>query len=122
MQVMADLENGLWGSADGAATEPSSAGATFLTAMIKGDSGNRWAVKGGDAADAAGLATLFEGARPDGYSPMKKQGGIILGIGGDNSHGAVGTFFEGAMTAAYTSDAADTAVHANVAAAGYALM
>ena len=90
-----------------------------MTALIKGDTGNRWAVKGGDAADAEGLSTLFDGARPAGYEVMKKQGGIILGIGGDNSHGAVGTFYEGAMTAAWTSDAADAAVHANVAAAGY---
>ena len=25
---------------------------------------------------------------------MKKQGAIVLGVGGDNSHGGVGTFFE----------------------------
>ena len=38
---------------------------------------------------------------------------------GDNSCGAQGTFYEGAMTASYTSDATDAAVHANIAAAGY---
>ena len=59
------------------------------------------------------------GARPEGYSPMKKQGGLILGIGGDNSHGAVGTFYEGAVTAGYSSDAADARVQASIAAAGY---
>ena len=31
-------------------------------------------------------------------SPMKLQGNIILGTGGDNSEGAEGTFFEGAHT------------------------
>ena len=41
---------------------------------------------------------------------MKKQGAIILGIGGDASCGAIGTFYEGAMTGTYTSDAADDAV------------
>ena len=35
-----------------------------------------------------------------GYNPMKKQGAIILGIGGDNSDGAAGTFYEGVMTTA----------------------
>ena len=50
---------------------------------------------------------------------MRKQGAIILGIGGDNSCGAVGTFYEGAMTANYTSDATDKAVHANILGAGY---
>ena len=29
---------------------------------------------------------------------MKKQGAIILGIGGDNSNGSAGTFYEGVMT------------------------
>jgi len=53
------------------------------------------------------------------YAPMKKQGAIILGIGGDNSDGAVGTFYEGAMTQGYSSDATDDAVQANIVAAGY---
>lgn len=42
-----------------------------------------------------------------------------MGIGGDNSHGAIGTFFEGALTAGYSTDATDTAVMANIVAAGY---
>ena len=44
---------------------------------------------------------------------------VIMGIGGDNSHGAIGTFFEGALTAGYSTDATDTAVMANIVAAGY---
>jgi len=50
---------------------------------------------------------------------MKKQGAIILGIGGDNSHTGEGTFFEGCMTSGYPSDVTDTAVQANIVAAGY---
>ena len=46
---------------------------------------------------------------------MKKQGGIILGVGGDNSHRAIGTFYEGVMTTGFSSDAADNAVQSNVA-------
>ena len=57
--------------------------------------------------------------RPAGYEVMKKQGAIILGIGGDNSCGAIGTFYEGAMTASYTTDTTDAALQANVVAAGY---
>ena len=53
------------------------------------------------------------------YNPMKKQGAIILGVGGDNSRGGVGTFFEGAITSGYASDAADAAVHASIIAANY---
>ena len=48
-----------------------------------------------------------------------KQGAIILGIGGDNSNNAIGTFYEGAMTAGYSSDETDAAVQANIVAAGY---
>jgi hypothetical protein len=50
---------------------------------------------------------------------MKKEGAIILGIGGDNSHGAVGTFYEGVMTSGYPSDAAENSVQENVVAANY---
>ena len=63
--------------------------------------------------------TTIQGVRPHGYHPMKKQGAIILGIGGDNSDGAVGTFYEGAMLRGYTTDATDDAMQANIVAAGY---
>ena len=43
----------------------------------------------------------------------------ILGIGGDNSDGATGTFYEGVMTHGYSSNATDAAVQANIVAAGY---
>jgi hypothetical protein len=62
---------------------------------------------------------MYEGARPSGYNPMKKQGAIILGIGGDNSNSARGNFFEGVMTSGASSDATDEAVQANIVAAGY---
>lgn len=50
---------------------------------------------------------------------MRKQGSIILGIGGDNSDSAIGTFFEGVMTYGLTTDDVDDAVQANIVAAGY---
>lgn len=46
---------------------------------------------------------------------MRKQGAIILGIGGDNSAGGVGTFYEGVITSGYSTDASDDAVQANIA-------
>ena len=64
----------------------------------------------------------WDGKRAPGYAPMKKQGSIILGIGGDNSDGAVGTFYEGVITRGYTSDEADDQVQANIVAAGYKLL
>jgi len=48
------------------------------------------------------------------YNPMRKEGAIGLGTGGDNSNSAQGNFFEGVMTAAYSSDAADDAVQASI--------
>ena len=50
---------------------------------------------------------------------MKKQGAIILGIGGDNSKGSAGTFYEGVMTTGYASASTEAAVQANIVAAGY---
>ena len=58
---------------------------------------------GGDAQKGA-LSVMFDGPRVDAtYDPMRKQGAILLGNGGDNSVGSQGTFYEGAMTAAGTS-------------------
>jgi len=77
-----------------------------------------WAIKGGDA-NAGNLTSYWDGRRAARYAPMHKQGAIILGIGGDNSDGAVGTFYEGAITRGYSTDAADNAVQANVVGVGY---
>jgi hypothetical protein len=96
--IMGDLEQGLWGSDVVASQEPTIT-ATFVTAMFKGDSGpspGHMAIKGGDAQKGE-LTVYYDGVRPVDYSPMKKQGSLILGIGGDNSNGSEGTFYEGAV-------------------------
>ncbi|KAJ7215391.1 alpha-L-arabinofuranosidase [Mycena pura] len=51
-----------------------------------------------------------------------KEGAIILGIGGDNSDRAQGTFYEGVMTTGFPSDATENAVQSNIVAAGYAAL
>ncbi len=117
--VMADLENGLFGGQSTAAN-PTDTPLTsaYVTAMVKGRSGT-FGLKGGNAQSGI-LTTMYDGARPSGgYNPMKKQGAIILGIGGDNSNGAQGNFFEGVMTSGDASKANDDAVQANIVAAGY---
>src|SRR5471030_1488752 len=76
---------------------------------------------GGDA-QTGELKVMFDGPRVNAtYDPMRKQGAILLGNGGDNSNGSAGTFYEGAMTAAGTfpKDATDQLVQANVVAANY---
>jgi hypothetical protein len=118
--VMADLENGLFSGVNTRynANDPTVTH-RFLTAIIKGES-NHWAIRAGNA-QSGSLSTYYNGARPNasGYNPMKKEGAIILGIGGDNSISGAGTFYEGVMTSGYPSDATENAVQANIVAAGY---
>jgi hypothetical protein len=119
--VMADLENGLF-SGFNVKNNPADPTVTsrFVTAVVKGEPGT-WAIRGGNAASGS-LSTFYSGARPNasGYNPMHKEGAIILGIGGDNSISAQGTFYEGVMTSGYPSDATENAVQANIVAARYA--
>ena len=61
----------------------------------------------------------YDGVRPPGYKPMQKQGAVELGTGGDGSSGGCGIFFEGAITTGVSSDEIDSAVQANIVAAGY---
>jgi hypothetical protein len=91
----------------------------FTTAIIKGEA-NHWSIRAGNA-QSGGLSAYYSGARPNvsGYNPMHKEGAIILGIGGDNSKGSAGTFYEGVMTSGYPSDATENSVQANITAAGY---
>ena len=121
---MTDQENNLVGcvNADGSklcADLPNIAW-RFVTAMAKGEA-HHWTSMGGDAQQGA-LRVMFDGPRVNNsYDPMRKQGAILLGNGGDNSNGSQGTFYEGAMTAAGTfpTDATDQLVQANVVAAKY---
>src|SRR6185437_1976398 len=92
----------------------------FVTGIAKGEP-HHWTSMGGNS-QGGDLAVMFSGQRVDStYDPMRKQGAIGLGNGGDNSNGSQGTFYEGAMTAAGTfpSDATDQLVQANIVAAKY---
>jgi hypothetical protein len=118
--ILADLEAGTFGGAqaDNASDTPLVTPA-FASLMLKGFSGNRYAMKGGDAQTGM-LTTKYDGARPSGYSPMKKQGSIVLGTGGDGSFYSTGIFFEGAITSGCPADTTvDDAIQANIVAAGY---
>ena len=106
--IMGDLENGLYsGSNAGYNANDPTTSYRFTTAMVEGGSANQWAILGGNA-QSGGLATDFSGTRPSGYYPMKKQGAIILGTGGDNSDGADGTWYEGVMTSGEPSAATES--------------
>jgi hypothetical protein len=121
--VQADLEYGLYPGGSSSWNPNQRAFASkFVTATLKNNGTSRFAIKGSNA-QSGGLTTLWDGALPTGYSPMRKQGAIVLGSGGDccasNTNLSVGTFYEGAIVSGYPSDATENAVQANVVAAGY---
>jgi hypothetical protein len=118
--VQADLENGLFAGGNGSDTNNKGNSSAFVTALVKNDGQTTYAIKGGNA-QSGGLTTWYSGPlpNPSGYAPMHQEGAIVLGTGGDNSNGSVGSFFEGVVTAGYPTDAADNAVQANIVAAGY---
>jgi hypothetical protein len=118
--ILVDLENGAFagGQTSGTVSSNTPIVANYATLMVKGPSGNHITLKAGDA-QSGSLAVKYDGARPPGYSPQKKQGGVELGTGGDGSSGGCGIFFEGAITTGVASDAIDNAVQVNVVAAGY---
>jgi hypothetical protein len=128
--VMADLENGLYaGWENGQDRNISTATPLkydFVTAVVVGDTGDknggkgRFALYGGDATTGV-LTTTYDGIRPEkvGYVPMRKQGSIILSIGGDNSDFDGGRFYEGVVAnGAATKETVD-ALQAAIVAAGY---
>ncbi|MBO6044570.1 MAG: lamin tail domain-containing protein [Bacteroidales bacterium] len=126
--IMTDQENNLVGCVNDDPNDKYCEGLEsiswrFVTAFADGEP-HHWRSMGGDA-QTGGLKTYYDGGRirnpRNSYDPMRKQGAILLGNGGDNSNGSSGTFYEGAMTAAGTfpTEATNLAVQANVVAARY---
>ena len=123
--IMADMEAGLFSgyNAKKNAGSPTIDSWRFVTAVVDGGGGNKWDLRGGNA-QKGGLTTFYSGVRPgtpnsNAYFPMHKQGGILLGTGGDNGNGSSGTFYEGVMTTGYPTEATTDAVQVNIVAAKY---
>jgi hypothetical protein len=132
--LMADLENGLYagwiGNANGSDQNiPTNTPLKFpfVTAVVVGDTAaqnggmGRFALYGADATSGA-LKTMYDGIRPPkngSYAPMRKEGSIILGTGGDNSDSGGGEWFEGVMASGAATLATVNALQANIVAAGY---
>ncbi|HSZ41932.1 MAG TPA: arabinofuranosidase catalytic domain-containing protein [Trebonia sp.] len=123
--IMTDQENNLVGCVNPGSTSTLCSNLPniswrFVTAMAEGEP-HQWASLGGNAQQGT-LETMFSGPRVNStYDPMRKQGAIVLGNGGDNSNSAQGTFYEGVMTAGYPSAATEAAVQANIVAAKYSV-
>jgi hypothetical protein len=116
--VLADMENGVFSGSTNAYTGNTSVPYPYVTAVLIGRAGGTYALMAGNA-QTGDLTTMYDGARPSGYTKMKKQGAIVLGTGGDNSDHGKGYFFEGVMTAGAATVAVMKLVHANIVAAGY---
>jgi hypothetical protein len=120
--VQADMENGLYMSNKGGSLNPSYTGnrEPYVTAMLENNGQNHFALRYGNA-QTGPLTVEYSGPEPNrpGYSPMHQEGAVVLGTGGDNSNGSIGSFFEGVMTAGVPSSSADAAVQANITSAGY---
>jgi hypothetical protein len=69
-----------------------------------------------DVSTASDLATAWTGAPP---VRVDHVGGIVLGVGGDNSNNSWGTFYEGAIVAGYPTNEVELAIMKNVKAVGY---
>jgi hypothetical protein len=116
--VQADLENGLFQSNKGTNKLNTGNTSTFVTALLKNNGRTVFTLKGGNAR-AGSLTTWYSGPLPNRYSPMSKEGSIVLGTGGDGTDRSRGYFFEGVMTAGYPPNTADNAVQANIVTASY---
>ncbi len=108
-----DMEDGIYGHLK------VPAGTTFVTDMGSSDGQHTYAIYQGNAQSGT-LTTTGIIPLPNGYQPMRQEGAIILGIGGDNSNWATGYFFEGVMTRGMPNAHAMEAVQRNIVAARYA--
>jgi len=122
---MADFETGTWAGGTGPddlgapsqAANPNnpSLKVPFALGFLKTDP-NNWSLRMADLQAASSLTTAYSGGLP---KVMTNEGGIVLGIAGDNSNSSWGTFFEGAIVSGFPSDATELAVMQNIQDVGY---
>jgi hypothetical protein len=121
--VMADMEDGIVSGRDtGTNAMLPSMAYPYVTAIEKNNGRTEYALRGANATTGT-LSTYYKGVLPNGKNPMRKQGAIVLGSGGDcclmNNNQSEGTFYEGAIVAGYPTDATEDAIQANIVSAGY---
>jgi non-reducing end alpha-L-arabinofuranosidase len=116
-----DFEGGVWmggsaGSNVTASTNPSMK-VPFALGILHTPIG-KYALRVADISTASDLTTAYDGNIPSGKT-WGNAGGIVLGVGGDNSNNSYGTFYEGAVTAGAPSNATDLLIMKNIKAVGY---
>ncbi|MDF3071906.1 MAG: hypothetical protein K0R38_7507, partial [Polyangiaceae bacterium] len=121
--VMADMEDGMLSGKDsGHNPNLPSMPYKYVTAIVKNNGTTDYSLRGADATTGT-LNTFYQGALPPGKRPMRKQGAIVLGSGGDccltNNNLSEGTFYEGAIVTGYPANSTEDAVQQNIQSAGY---
>jgi hypothetical protein len=119
---MGDFEGGVWagGSASSTGNTNSmnpSMKVPFALGILHTPVG-KYALRMANVQTATDLTTAYDGNIPSGKT-WGNAGGIVLGVGGDNSNNSWGTFYEGAVTNGSPSNATDLLVMKNIQAAGY---
>ncbi|MGA7156253.1 MAG: arabinofuranosidase catalytic domain-containing protein [Acidobacteriaceae bacterium] len=108
-----DMEDGIYGHLK------VPAGTVFVTDMGASSGQSTYAIYQGNAQEGK-LTSTGVIPLPKGYQPMKQEGAVILGIGGDNSNWATGYFFEGVMTKGEPDAKTMEKVQRAIVEAGYA--
>jgi hypothetical protein len=119
---MGDFEGGVWAGGSSAtpganSMNPSMKGVAFALGILHTPVG-KYALRMADTSSATDLTTAYDGAIPSGKT-WGNAGGITLGVGGDNSNNASGTFYEGALTNGSPSNDTDLLIMKNIQAVGY---
>ena len=126
---MADFESGIWagGSKPG---EPGwgslndahpvnpynpSLKVPFALGFLK-TSPSQYSIRMADVQTASDVTTAYAGTPP---LALNNSGGIVLGVGADNSNSSWGTFYEGAILSGYPTNDTELAVLKNIKAVGY---
>lgn len=130
--AMADMENGLF-AGGGNIQDPNNgnglnvnasdptikySGSNIASILTKTNGTTTWELKVGDAVSGA-FQTAWNGSlpsvlNPTSYLPLKQEGGLSLGEGGDGSNNCTGAFSEGVVIAGETTDATDNAIQTNL--------
>ena len=111
-----------WGGYNGTFTtntaNPTMSAAKFALGFLRVNP-TTWAIHVADLSLASALTKAWDGGIPS-IVTMDHRGGIVLGVGPNNSNNSLGTFYEGAIVSGYPTDDIELAVMTNLLAVGYA--
>jgi non-reducing end alpha-L-arabinofuranosidase len=86
----------------------------IATIFSKDNGVDHWQLKSGNAKTGPLSVNIDLSALPNGYSPLKLEGGLSLGEGGAGDSGGSGGFSEGGVIAGETTDTTDTAIQTSI--------